>query len=149
MCGASFINRSATLNKAVSCYMRTMQLHRTSELYFLVFLKFLSRSLKEKFLNIYQLLTLSLFVSMDSAKDIIRDLLSFLTDSWLSSLSSFGVTFAAVLEISKAFDKVWHKFLLFILPSCGFYPSLWTFIFSFLFARFIPAVVTVLCSNLS
>ncbi len=40
------------------------------------------------------------------------DLLAFLTDSWSSSLRCFGETFAVALDISKAFDRVWHKSLL-------------------------------------
>ncbi len=40
------------------------------------------------------------------------DLLAFLADSWSSSLSRFGETFAVALDISKAFDRVWHKALL-------------------------------------
>ncbi len=40
------------------------------------------------------------------------DLLAFLTDSWSSSLSRSGETFAVALDISKAFDRVWHKALL-------------------------------------
>ncbi len=60
------------------------------------------------------------------------DLLAFLSNPWSSSLSSFGETFAVALDMSKAFDKVWHKSLLSKLPSCGFYPSLCTFISNFL-----------------
>ncbi len=52
------------------------------------------------------------------------DLLSLLTDSWSSSLSRFGETFSVELDISKAFDRVWHKSLLSTLPSFGFYLSL-------------------------
>ena len=37
------------------------------------------------------------------------DLLAFLTESWSSSLRDFGETFAVALDISKAFDRVWHK----------------------------------------
>ncbi len=40
------------------------------------------------------------------------DLLDFLTDSWSSSISCFGETFAVALDISKVFDRVWHKALL-------------------------------------
>ncbi len=43
-------------------------------------------------------------------------LLAFLTDSWSSSLSRFGETFAVALDISKAFDRVRHKALLSELP---------------------------------
>ncbi len=37
------------------------------------------------------------------------NLLAFLTNSWSSSLSCFGETFAVASDISKAFDRVWHK----------------------------------------
>ncbi len=37
------------------------------------------------------------------------DLLAFLTESWSSSLRDFGETFVFALDISKAFDRVWHK----------------------------------------
>ncbi len=73
------------------------------------------------------------------------DLLGFLTDSWSSSLSCFGETFAVTLNIWKAFDRVFHKSKLSKLPSFGFYPSLCTFIFSFLSGRFISAVLDGHC----
>jgi len=75
------------------------------------------------------------------------DLLAFLTDSWSSSLRRFGETFAVALDISKAFDRVWHKALLSKLPSYGFYPSLCTFISSFLSDRSISAIVDGHCST--
>ncbi len=75
------------------------------------------------------------------------DLLPFLTDSWSFSLSRFGETFAVAIDISKAFDRGWQKFLLSKLPSYGFYPSLCTFIFSFLSGRSISAVADGYCSK--
>ena len=60
------------------------------------------------------------------------DLLSFLSDAWSSSLRDFGESFAVALDISKAFDRVWHKALVSKLPSFGFYPSLCAFISDFL-----------------
>ena len=69
------------------------------------------------------------------------DLLAFLTDSWSSSFKCFGETFAVALDISKAFDRVWHKALVSKLPSFGFYPSLCSFISSFLSDRSIAVVV--------
>ena len=75
------------------------------------------------------------------------DLLAFLTDSWSSSLSGFGETFTVALDISKAFDRVWHKSLISKLPSYGFYPSLCTFISSFLSDRSIAVVVDGHCSS--
>ncbi len=73
------------------------------------------------------------------------DLLSFSTDSWSSSLTCFGETFAVALDISKAFDKVWHKSLLSKLPSYGFYPFLCIFISSFLLGRSFSSVVRGHC----
>ncbi len=75
------------------------------------------------------------------------DLFAFLTDSWSSSLSRFGETFAVALDISKTFDRVWHKALLSKLPSYGFYPSLCSFFSSFLSDRSISAVVNGYCSS--
>ncbi len=45
------------------------------------------------------------------------DLLAFLSNSWSSSLISFIETFAVALDMSKAFDRVWHKSLVSKLPS--------------------------------
>ena len=53
----------------------------------------------------------------------------------------FGETSAVALDLSKTFDRVWHKALIFKLPSYGFYPSLCNFISSFLSDRSIAAVV--------
>ncbi len=75
------------------------------------------------------------------------DLLAFLTNSWSSSLSRFGETFAVTLDISKAFDRVWHKYLLSKLPSNGFYPSLFIFVSTFLSGRSLSAVVDGYCSK--
>ena len=69
------------------------------------------------------------------------DLLSYLTDIWSSSLRDFGESFIIALDISKAFDRVWHKALLAKLPSYGFTPSLCNLISSFLSNRFISVVV--------
>ncbi len=75
------------------------------------------------------------------------DLFAFLNYSWSSSLSRFGETFAVALDISKAFDRVWHKALLSKLPSHGFYPALCSFLSSFLSGRSIAAVVDGHCST--
>ena len=48
------------------------------------------------------------------------DLLSYLTHVWSSSLKNFGESFIVALDISKAFDRVWHKALLAKLPAYGF-----------------------------
>ncbi len=75
------------------------------------------------------------------------DLLAFLTHSWSSSFSRFSETFAVALDISKAFDRVWHKALLSKLPSYGFYPALCSFLSSFLSGRSVAAVVDGQCST--
>ncbi len=75
-----------------------------------------------------------------------RDL-AFFTNSSSSSLCRFGETFAFVLDMSKAFDRVWHKSLLSKLPSFGFYPSLCSFISRFLSGRSISAIVDRHCST--
>ena len=75
------------------------------------------------------------------------DLLPLPTESWSSSFRDFGETFAVGLDISKAFDRVWHKSLISKLFSYGYYPSLCTFISSFLSDPSIAAVVDGPCSS--
>ncbi len=75
------------------------------------------------------------------------DILAFLTNPWSSSLNRFGETFAATLDISRAFDRVWHKALLSKLPTYGFYPALCSFLSSFLSGRSIAAVVEGHCAT--
>ena len=75
------------------------------------------------------------------------DLLAFLTVSWSSSFRDFGEIFSGGLDISKAFDRVWHKSLIYKLSSYRFYPSLCIFISSFLFDRSIVAVVDGRCCS--
>ncbi len=113
-------------------------------LYFLVFLKLSKLSLTSGFSSIYLVSTFSLIASMVS----VSDLFAFLTNSRSSSLSCSGETFAVALDISKAFDRVWHKSLLSKLPSYGFYPSICTFISSFLSGQSISAVVDGYCSKI-
>src|SRR6201990_2028288 len=69
------------------------------------------------------------------------DLLYLLSDSWSSALRHFGESFAVTREISKAFDRVWHKALISKLPSFGIYPSLCDLLSNFLSGRSIAAVV--------
>src|SRR6201990_752338 len=69
------------------------------------------------------------------------DLLSILSDSWSSALRHFGESFAVALDISKAFDRVWHKALISKLPSFGIYPSLCSLLSDFLSGRSIAAFV--------
>ena len=75
------------------------------------------------------------------------DLLSLLSNHWFSSFQGFGESFAIALDISKAFDRVWHKALISKLPSFGFYPSLCNLISDFLSNRSIAAVVDGHCSS--
>ena len=58
------------------------------------------------------------------------DLLSYLTHAWSSSLRNFGESLVVALDISKAFDRVWHKAVLAKLSACGFTPSFCKFICS-------------------
>jgi hypothetical protein len=69
------------------------------------------------------------------------DLLSLLSDTWSSAFRNFGESFAVALDISKAFDRVWHKSLISKLPSFGIYPSLCNLLSDFLSGRSIAAVV--------
>ena len=69
------------------------------------------------------------------------DLLSYLTHTWSSSLRDFGESFVVALDISKAFDRVWHKALLAKLPAYGFTPSFCKLVSSFLSNCFISVVV--------
>src|SRR5678816_78341 len=52
------------------------------------------------------------------------DILSYLTDLWFSTLRNYGETCVVALDISKAFERVWHASLLSKLPSFGFPLSL-------------------------
>ncbi|MEL6606597.1 MAG: reverse transcriptase domain-containing protein, partial [Cyanobacteria bacterium J06614_10] len=56
-------------------------------------------------------------------------------------LRNFGESFVVALNISKAFDRVWHKALLAKLPAYGFNSSLINLISSFLSDRSISVVV--------
>ena len=69
------------------------------------------------------------------------DLLSYVTHRWSSTLKAFGESYVVALDISKAFDRVWHKALLAKLPAFGFTPSLCNLISSFLSNRSISVVV--------
>ncbi len=75
-------------------------------LYFLVFLKLLKLSLTNGFSSIYLFNLLSDRQYGLSEECTTGDLLA---SSWSSSLSYFNETFAVALDISKAFDRAWHK----------------------------------------
>ena len=69
------------------------------------------------------------------------DLLSYVTSIWSSALRDFGESFIVALDISKAFDRVWHKSLLSKLPSFGFPPSICTLLLDYLSNRSLSVVV--------
>ena len=56
-------------------------------------------------------------------------------------MRNFGESFVVTLDISKAFDIVWHKALLAKLPAYDFIPSFCNLISSFLSNRFISVVI--------
>src|ERR1700755_1786560 len=61
------------------------------------------------------------------------DILSYLTDIWSSALRDFGESCVVALDISKAFDWVWHASLLSQLPPLLFSSFLFFFFFFFFF----------------
>ena len=63
------------------------------------------------------------------------DLHSCVTHAWASSLKDHGESVAISVDISKAFDRVWHDKLLAKLPSFGIPPSTLNLIASFLCCR--------------
>ena len=63
------------------------------------------------------------------------DLLAYAVHAWSSALESYGESRVISLDISKAFDRVWHKGLLAKLPMFGLNHTLITCIFSFLSDR--------------
>ncbi len=85
---------------------------------------------------------------MVSVKNALLAIFLLSTNSWSSSFSRFGEIFAVALDISKAFDRVWHKSLVLKLPSYGLYPSLCTFVSNFLSGRSISVVADGYCSKL-
>ena len=84
---------------------------------------------------------LIIFFQITSMARSTGDLLSYLTHTWSSSLRNFGESFVVALDISKAFDRVWHKALLAKLPAYGFTPFFCKLFSSFLSNRFISVVV--------
>ena len=69
------------------------------------------------------------------------DLLSYVTSIWSSALKDFGESFAVDLDISKAFDRVWHASLLSKLPSFGFLPSICSLLLDYLSNRSLSVVI--------
>lgn len=63
------------------------------------------------------------------------DLLAYVCHAWSSAIEAFGESRIISLDISKAFDRVWHKALLAKLPSFGVTPCLLNWIENFLSNR--------------
>ena len=63
------------------------------------------------------------------------DLLAYVVHAWSSTLESYGESRVISFDLSKAFDRVWHKSLLAKLPMFGLHPTLITWIASFLSGR--------------
>ena len=78
---------------------------------------------------------------LESKARLTDDLLSDFTHLWSSSPRIFKESHVVLLEISKAFDRVWHKSLLAKPPSYGFTPPPCNLICSFLSDHFIFVVV--------
>jgi hypothetical protein len=75
------------------------------------------------------------------------DLLSYVTNCWSSALESFGESRVVALDISKAFDRVWHKGLIAKLPMFGIHPKLISWIADFLSCRSIAVRIDGAISN--
>ena len=69
------------------------------------------------------------------------DLLSLITEKWNSSIHQFGESKAVALEISKAFDTVWHEALLTKLEAYEVANSFTSWISNFLTNRSIRVVI--------
>ncbi len=85
---------------------------------------------------------------MDSARDAL--LVIYLLSQLVLGHSPLVISvklFAVALDISNAFNRVWHKALLSKLPSYGLYPALCSFLSSFLPGLSIAAVVDGHCST--
>ncbi|CAH2088457.1 unnamed protein product [Euphydryas editha] len=76
------------------------------------------------------------------------DLLVYATHLWGEALDKYGEALAVSLDISKAFDRVWHDGLIAKLPAYGIPTSLCTWISDFLRERSIRVVVDGCSSDL-
>lgn len=63
------------------------------------------------------------------------DLLAYVTHLWTRAIESYGESRAVALDISKAFDRVWHDGLLCKLTAYGLPPTLLRWLSSFLKER--------------
>ena len=69
------------------------------------------------------------------------DLLSLATQVWLRSLDEYGESRVVSLDISKAFDRVWHKGLLHKFPAYGICGAALQWISSYLSNRKMSVVL--------
>lgn len=69
------------------------------------------------------------------------DLLTYVTHLWTNAIEKHGESIAVALDISKAFDRVWHRALLSKLPSYGLPEGLCSWLGSFLHERQLCVVV--------
>ena len=69
------------------------------------------------------------------------DLLTIMSDRTARAFNRSGVTLAVALDISKAFNKVWHAGLLHKLMSCGVSGEIFGLISSFLTSRWFRVVL--------
>ena len=76
------------------------------------------------------------------------DLLAYAVHVWSSALESCGESRVISLDISKAFDRIWHTGLLAKLPMLGLHHTLINWIGSFLSDRSIAVRVDGFLSNL-
>ena len=76
------------------------------------------------------------------------DLLAYAVHVWSSALESCGETRVIFFDISKAFDRIWHKGLLAKLPMFGLIQTLINWIGSFLSDTSIAVRVDGFLSNL-
>jgi len=75
------------------------------------------------------------------------DLLAYGVHAWSSALESYGESRVISRDISKAFDRIWHKGLLAKLPMFGLLRTLIQWISSFLLDRSIAIRVDGYLSN--
>lgn len=71
------------------------------------------------------------------------DLLAYVTHLWGEAMDKHGESLAISLDISKAFDRVWHRSLLSKLPGYGLPPQLCNWVADFLHGR----RIRVLCDG--
>ena len=75
------------------------------------------------------------------------DLLTVVSDRIAWAFNSSGATRAVALDISKAFDRVWHAGLIHILMSYGISGQTFGLISSFLSNRWLRVVLDGMCSQ--